>query len=321
VVCYQGYSIGTKAPGIKNVTQAYLCVHNIIKSHAKAYHIYQSKYKEAQKGLVGITLDASWAEPKTNSPSDLAAAERSLQFKHGWFAGPLTWGKYPDVMREYVDAACLAEGLPSSRLPEFTTEEVAELINTMDFIGLNHYTTELVEHQQLTEPGWEGDQDTVRTVDPTWPTTSASWLKVVPWGLRKMLHWISRTYGNPEIYVTENGYADYNVSGTDDTLRATYYRDYINEMLKAIKIDGARVTAYTAWSLVDNFEWARGYTQRFGTHYVDFEDPDLKRIPKESANALKKIYSDNGFPSSGRVIDASILSIMIGLIAYIFVMN
>jgi len=326
VVCYQGYEFGSKAPGIKNSTLSYQCVHNIIRSHGKAYRIYESKYKKEQNGLVGITLDSSWQEPKNpNDPKDVAAAERALQFKHGWFAGPLTWGKYPDVMRQYVDAASAKEGLASSRLPQFTEEEVAEIMNTMDFIGLNHYTTELIEHQERSEYGWDGDQDMAKSFDPSWPETSASWLRVVPWGFRKMLHWIGRTYGNPEIYVTENGFADYNSSGVNDTDRADYYRNYINEMLKAIKIDDVRVTVYTAWSLMDNFEWARGYTQRFGTHYVDFKDPQLPRTPKESALLLKKIFKDNGFPSAGnRTVFSSVrFSMVMSLImcAYVFIMN
>lgn len=163
-------------------------------------------------------------------------------------------------MRQYVDAASTAEGLQTSRLPTFTTEEAAEITNTMDFIGLNHYTTELIEHQQLSAAGWEGDQDAIKSFNSTWPESSATWLRVVPWGLRRMLAWIGRTYGNPEIYVTENGFADYYTSGVNDTPRANYYRDYINEMLKAIHYDGVRVTVYTAWSLMDNYEWARGYT-------------------------------------------------------------
>ncbi|KAJ6645699.1 Lactase-like protein, partial [Pseudolycoriella hygida] len=300
VVCYQGYDIGSKAPGIKNTTQNYLCAHNIIRAHAKTYRVYESKYKKEQNGLVGITLDCSWQEPKdSNNPADVAAAERALQFKHGWWAGPLTWGKYPDVMRQYIDAASAEEGLPTSRLPHFTAEESAEITNTMDFIGLNHYTTELIEHKEINEYTYDGDQDVGRSFAEDWPKSSAIWLRVVPWGFRKLLHWISQTYGNPEIYVTENGFADYNNSTVNDPERADYYRNYINEMLKAIHIDGARVTVYTAWSLMDNFEWVRGYSQRFGTHYVDFEDPERPRTPKQSAILLKQIFKDNGFPSSG----------------------
>lgn len=156
-------------------------------------------------------------------------------------------------MRQFVDAASTREGLGSSRLPQFTADEVTEIINTMDFIGVNHYTTELIEHQERTEFGWDGDQDLVKSFDVSWPESSATWLRVVPWGFRKTLRWIGRTYGNPEIYVTENGFAD--ASGVNDTGRVNYYRNYINEMLKAVKVDDVRVTVYTAWSLIDNFEW------------------------------------------------------------------
>lgn len=158
-------------------------------------------------------------------------------------------------MRQYVDAASTKEGLASSRLPQFTSDEVAEIINTMDFIGLNHYTTELIEHQERSEFGYDGDQDVARSFDTSWPESSATWLRVVPWGFREMLRWIGRTYGNPEIYVTENGFADFYASGINDTGRVDYYRSYINEMLKAVKVDDVRVTVYTAWSLIDNFEW------------------------------------------------------------------
>lgn len=157
-------------------------------------------------------------------------------------------------MRNHVDEASAKEGLATSRLPQFTQDEVAEIINTMDFIGLNHYTTEYIEHQDRSDFGYDGDQNVARSFDDSWPESSATWLRVVPWGFRKLLHWIGRTYGNPEIYVTENGFADYYASGLNDTNRADYYRSYINEMLKAIKIDDVRVTVYTAWSLMDNYE-------------------------------------------------------------------
>lgn len=82
---------------------------------------------------------------------------------------------------------------------------------------------------------------------------------VVPYGFRNMLTWMHEEYKLP-IYVTENGYGADESEGLEDTGRQNYYRGYINEMLKAIKIDGADVRGYTAWSLMDNYEWGRGYT-------------------------------------------------------------
>jgi len=285
------------APGIRSSIQPYQCAHTIIKSHAKAYRLYDSTYREAQGGLVGITLDSGWYEPKDPSnASHVEAAERAIQFKHGWFGSPIFFGKYPDVMRLYVDEASETDGIFPSRLPTFTEEESAEIKGTWDFLGLNHYTTELAEPNVDTGSGWEADQDVRTSQDPSWPSSSASWLKVVPWGFRKLLNWLKRTYGSPEIYVTENGYADYPTTGLNDVGRVGYYNDYVNQLMKAVNLDNVRVTAYTAWSLMDNFEWARGYSERFGTHLVDFNDPNRPRTPKASANLLKDIFANNGFP-------------------------
>jgi len=78
--------------------------------------------------------------------------------------------------------------------------------------------------------------------------------------LRKLVNWITKEYNRPPIYITENGSADRKEDGLRDEQRTRYYRDYINELLKAVKLDNADVKAYTAWSLMDNYEWAAGYT-------------------------------------------------------------
>jgi lactase-phlorizin hydrolase len=116
----------------------------------------------------------------------------------------------------------------------------------------------------------------------------------VPWGLRKLLVWIKNEYGNPEIIVTENGCSDN--GGLEDNQRVEYFRLYINEVLKAVKIDNVNVTGYFAWSLMDVFEWNVGYTEKFGLYSVDFNDPNRTRTPKKSVGALSKIYAENGFP-------------------------
>jgi beta-glucosidase/6-phospho-beta-glucosidase/beta-galactosidase len=100
-----------------------------------------------------------------------------------------------------------------------------------------------------------------------------SWRKIydihirlqVPWGFRKLLNWLSKTYGSIDIYVTENGFADYPDTGVNDTGRVDYYTSYINEMLKAVKVDGINVKSYSAWSLLDNFEWQVLFKKAFST--------------------------------------------------------
>ncbi|OXA44769.1 Myrosinase 1 [Folsomia candida] len=309
VVCWQGYGVGSKAPGIVDPAELpYQCVHNILKAHGKTYRLYESDFKTQQRGYVGITLDTYWYEPASDNLNDTAAAERALQFHHGWFASPLYFGKYPDVMREFVDAKSISEGRDVSRLPEFDAEWRAIITGTVDFLGLNHYTSALVRHTNPGAagytPGWDGDQDLFKFQSPTWSCSASPWLKVNPVGFRKVLKWLKDTYGSPEIIVTENGTSEddatagaFGPSPLFDLARSYYYTMYINNMLKAIVQDGVNITSYTAWSLMDNFEWKRGYTQRFGAHRVEFDDPDRERKPKESVALLRDIFDDNGFNS------------------------
>lgn len=123
-----------------------------------------------------------------------------------------------------------------------------------------------------------------------------------PWSLRKLLNWIKEHYDDPEIIITENGFAVDGESdlaleaALNDTQRVEYLTSYINEILKAIRLDGVRVKGYFVWSLMDNFEWTHGYRIRFGIHSVDFDDPNRPRTPKRSAQVYKEIIHNNGFP-------------------------
>ena len=163
-------------------------------------------------------------------------------------------------MREQIDRKSKAEGLPVSRLPQFSPEWQQKLKGSWDFLGLNHYTTNVVRHMIRTEGGWSADQDLRRMQPDDWPKAASQWIRVIPWGFRKLLRWIKRTYGNPALYVTENGFSDGQLDGTNDPQRADYYVGYINEMLKAVILDGCNVKGYTTWSLMDNFEWRSGYS-------------------------------------------------------------
>lgn len=174
---------------------------------------------------------------------------------------------------------------------------ICHFIGSLDFLGLNHYSTDLMEPGYEDKADWWGDRDVKASVDESWEG-SISGKHIVPWGMRRLLNWIKDTYGNPELYITENGYADPENGTIDDPIRTGFYRDYINEVLKAIKLDGCNVKSYTAWSLLDNFEWTPGYSQRFGVTWVNFSDPERTRIPKQSALSLKQIIADHGFPSA-----------------------
>ena len=138
------------------------------------------------------------------------------------------------------------------------------------------------------------DDDLVLYKDPTWYTSGSSWLMVTPWGLRSMMNWIKANYGDVAVYITENGVSD-KLGNLDDLHRIYYYKHYLNQLLKSIILDGVNVRGYFAWSLLDNFEWGSGYTQKFGLHYVNMTDPNRARTPKRSASFYSRIAVANGF--------------------------
>ena len=116
-------------------------------------------------------------------------------------------------------------------------------------------------------------------------------------GIRKTLNWIKQEYSNPPVIITENGFSDL-LGNLDDLQRIYYHKHYINNVLKAVKIDGCQVEGYIAWSLLDNFEWSFGYTQKFGMVRIDFNSPNRTRTPKESSRYYAKLVKDNGFKHS-----------------------
>ncbi|XP_020226110.1 uncharacterized protein LOC109807849 [Cajanus cajan] len=280
-----GYDAGIFAPGRceNSLIEPYLAAHHQILAHATAASLYRRKYKEKQGGQVGLVVDCEWAEANSDKIEDKSAAARRLDFQLGWFLHPLYYGDYPEVMRERL----------GDQLPKLSEEDKKILLNPLDFIGLNHYTSRFISHvTECTEEHyyykvqemeriveWEGGQ-------VIGEKAASEWLYVVPWGLRKILNYVSQKYATP-IFVTENGMDDEDNDNVplhemlDDKLRVRYFKGYLASVAQAIK-DGADVRGYFAWSLLDNFEWAQGYTKRFGLVYVDYKN-GLSRHPKSSA--------------------------------------
>lgn len=292
VVAILGYGQGVFAPGRISNSEPYLAAHNLIRAHAYAVDLYRNKFG-GQGGRIGITNNCDWREPLTGSKEDRDAAERALEFFLGWFADPIYLGDYPASMRERV----------KERLPRFEPEDLALIRGSSDFCGLNHYTTmyaseagdEEVEVDVYGNGGISEDQGVRLTNDPAWKQTVMGW-NIVPWGLRKLLEWIDRRYDHPEIIITENGCAfdDVPVNGRiHDSERIDFLKGYLEECHTAIA-NGVNLTGYFLWSFMDNFEWALGYSRRFGVHYVDFKT--LERIPKDSAEWYARVIKANGLP-------------------------
>lgn len=236
-IAWLGYGLGQFPPNVKNPgTAPYRVAHNLIKAHATAYHTYDDKYRESQGGLVSIALNADWFEPEDiNVIREVVAADRALQFQLGWFAHPIFKnGDYPDAMKWQVGNKSELQELPDTRLPSFTEEEKSFIRGTADVLCVNHYTTKIAQHAtlRLTPPSYQNDLDVSVSEERDSPTTAISNQRAAAWGLRRLLNWIKEEYGNPQLYVTENGVATDQKTSWDDSARVFYYKTYIDEALK-----------------------------------------------------------------------------------------
>ncbi|KAI4491174.1 hypothetical protein M0802_010395 [Mischocyttarus mexicanus] len=292
VICTEGYGSTVLAPG-KNLTGigSYLCMHNILKAHAKVYHMYDEEFRSKQNGLISIAIScgAFYAKYKNDTVSE----DIAYQFFCGWSIDPIysKTGDYPEAMKIRIGENSKIQGYSKSRLPVFTKDWVEYIRGTSDFFALNHYSSNVVESvPKGTDNLWYRDSGIETSFDPKWPSTSSSWLKVVPEGFRKILKTIKNKYDNPRILVTENGCSD---NGTlIDTKRINFISDYLKSMLQAVYEDGCRVYGYTVWSLLDNFEWASGFTEKFGFIQIDFSSPNKTRTPKMSMEWYKNLIKE-----------------------------
>ncbi|KAJ3666403.1 hypothetical protein Zmor_001845 [Zophobas morio] len=269
----------------------YMCTYHVLKAHAETYHIYNREFKATQKGRISLTLNFEWSEPGSDSPEDIAAAEQRRQFEFGLYANPIINFDYPKIVKDRIAERSKQQGFPESRLPQFTLAEKLRIRGTYDFLGLNHYSTWHVfaaAERDIAEISYESDMGTFRNQSNEWPTSGSDWNKVVPWGLRRILQWIKKTYRNPIVLITECGYPDQ--TGTlDDEPRQDFLRDYFNATLEAIHEDQVNVQAFTIWSLMDNLEWQQGYRIKFGLFHVDFEDEARTRTAKKSVAYVRSV--------------------------------
>ncbi|XP_049933947.1 beta-glucosidase 22-like isoform X2 [Nymphaea colorata] len=266
-------------------TEPYIVTHNQLLAHASVAQLYKKKYKSKQQGQIGMTILTYWFVPNTNKTEDIAATQRALDFMHGWFLNPLVFGDYPDTMKENV----------GPRLPSFSKCQSALVRGSFDFIGINHYVTIAIsDNSQSARNDTRDYMKDMSVLFVSNSTPSASGLPILPdtpWGMQGVLEYIKTSYGNPPVFVHENGYAMPYTRDLNDIGRVNYLNGYLEYLLRAVR-NGSNAKGYFIWSFVDVFELLFGYKGTYGLYEVDFNDKDRPRRARLSAhwysNFLKK---------------------------------
>jgi beta-glucosidase len=236
---------------------------------------------------VGIALNFTPAEPASPSPADFNLYRYFDGYFHRWFTEPLYGRHYPaDMVADYI-----AQGyLPPEGLTFVEEGDLQTIAVPTDFLGVNFYTRAILRDEQAAD---NLPQTVFSSPESEW--TEMGW-EIYPEALYHLLNRLHFEYRPPKMYITENG-ASYS-DGPDqngrinDQRRLNYFRSHLAASHRAIQ-NGVPLAGYYAWSLMDNFEWAKGYTQRFGLVWVDFQTQE--RMPKDSAFWYKEVIEQNGF--------------------------
>lgn len=303
-ICFEGYGFNTKAP-ILNATAVgtYICAKNLVMAHARAYHLYNNEFKAHQKGECGITISVNWFGARTDSEEDKFAAEIKRQGEWGLYAEPIFGeGGFPKELAKIVAEKSAAGGYSHSRMPEYSEEEKAFARGAADFFGVNHYTAYLISasdslHEVVENPTLYSDAAVETYIPEEWPQSVSSWLYMAPNSILNALTHLKEKYNSPKFYITENGWSIGPDRDLIDDDRIRYYRAALESVLDSLDA-GINLQGYMAWSLMDNFEWMEGYTERFGLYHVDFESPERTRTPRKSAFVYKQIIKDRSIDHS-----------------------
>ncbi len=276
---FLGYRIGHHAPGHTSTKEALQATHTLLLAHGMAVPIIRENSPDAQ---VGIVLNPAQIYPDTQSEEDRAAAHRFDGFFNRWFLDPLYGRGYPQDIAELYGA----EG------PRTLPQDFEVIAAPTDFLGVNYYNPTFVRHSPEDEPYH------IASVRREGEYTEMDWL-VYPQGLYDLLQRLHRDYPTGLLYVTENGAAYPDEPPRDgrviDTQRLSYYAGHLDACARAIA-DGAPLRGYFAWSLMDNFEWAFGYTRRFGIVYVDYATQ--QRTIKDSGRWYSQVITQNSLAVS-----------------------
>ncbi|MEU7998997.1 GH1 family beta-glucosidase [Micromonospora sp. NPDC049060] len=287
---FLGYGSGVHAPGRSDGADAVRAGHHLMLGHGLAVQALRAARPTAE---VGVTVNLYPVTPASEAPADVDAARRIDGLANRFFLDPLLRGSYPaDLMADLAkvtDFGHVRDG------------DLATISTPLDVVGVNYYSRHVVaapDPDAEPEPYWRapscwpGSED-VRFVTRGVPVTDMNWEIDAP-GLVETLRRVHEEYTDLPLYVTENGsaFVDEVVDGrVDDADRLAYFDAHLRAAHEAIEA-GVPLRGYFAWSLMDNFEWAWGYTKRFGMVHVDYDTQ--VRIPKSSARWYAEVIRRNG---------------------------
>ncbi|OLB79618.1 MAG: beta-glucosidase [Actinobacteria bacterium 13_2_20CM_2_71_6] len=267
-----GYTFGKHAPGRSDPEAAQTVLHHLALAHGLAV---QALRASGRKCRIGPALSLSPVYPVDGSDAAKQAATAADGQENRIYLDPILRGQYPQ------DALAGLDGSGAALRRAIRDGDLAVIKSPVDLLGVQYYTPAYVDsaggYQQLK------------------PTSAANWEQIYPTGLYDLLTRLKRDYGDIPLAITENGAAvedELKPDGTvDDRPRIDYLRDHLAQAHRAIQ-SGVKLESYHLWSLMDNFEWAEGYGQRWGIVYVDYKTQ--KRIPKNSATWYREVIARNG---------------------------
>lgn len=278
----EGHREGTHAPGDQlNWPEVLLAAHHVLLAHGKSMQALRASAQQPLK--IGFAPVGETCMPATETPADIEAARLAMfsifdwnLWNNTWFADPVLLGHYPEDGLVFYGKA----------VPDFPPADMDIIRQPLDFYGMNTYRGAFVRVGSIGIPE-------EAPLPLGYPQTSYNW-QITP----ECLYWGPRFFWERyhlPIVVTENGLANADWIAEDvgvhDPQRIDYTRRHLRQLKQAIE-DGVPVEGYFHWSIMDNFEWAQGYRQRFGLIYVDY--PSSKRIPKDSAQWYKRVIATNG---------------------------
>lgn len=274
---------GTHAPGNRNLGKALCVSHHLLLAHGKAVRLY---HERGGRKPIGITLNLSPVYPASDSFSDRLAAHIQSGYANDWFLKPLFQKQYPQDICMLSAARCNTD---FSFLREGDTEIIG---SPLDFLGINFYSATTVRYDQT-------NLLLNSTPHTAYPKTKMGW-DIRPETMIDLLKYVRKEYTGIPVYITENGSAwdDHLENGViHDPERCNYLIRHLETVREANRL-GLDVRGYYCWSLLDNFEWAWGYSRRFGIVYVDYKTEE--RIPKDSFTVYKNYIAEFKKQESGQ---------------------